>query len=94
MREEELSPETRSRKASPEEGAMDRQLESWLHGRMDALPEKLRQPLALAALGELKLVEIAEVLGLPEGTVRRRIHTARATLRQELIERKGESYER
>jgi RNA polymerase sigma-70 factor (ECF subfamily) len=93
-REEELSPETHSRKASPEQLAMDRQLESWLHGRIDALPEKLRQPLALAALGELKLVEIAEVLGLPEGTVRRRIHTARATLRQELMERKGESHER
>lgn len=94
MREDELSPETRSRKASPEEVAMDRQLESWLHGRIDALPEKLRQPLALAALGELKLVEIAEVLGLPEGTVRRRIHTARTRLRQELTERKGESHER
>jgi RNA polymerase sigma-70 factor (ECF subfamily) len=94
MRDEELSPETRSGTASPEEVAMDRQLESWLHERIDALPEKLRQPLALAALGELKLVEIAEVLGLPEGTVRRRIHTARARLRQELLERKGESDER
>jgi RNA polymerase sigma-70 factor (ECF subfamily) len=57
-------------------------------------PEKLRQPLALAALGELKLVEIAEILGLPEGTVRRRIHTARARLRQELMERKGDNHER
>ena len=94
MREQELSPATRSRKASPEELAMDRQLESWLHGRIDALPEKLRQPLALAALGELKLVEIAKVLGLPEGTVRRRMHTARARLRQELMEQKGESRER
>jgi RNA polymerase sigma-70 factor (ECF subfamily) len=73
---------------------MDRQLESWLHDRIDALPEKLRQPLALAALGELNLVEIAKVLGLPEGTVRRRMHTARARLRQELMERKGESHER
>jgi DNA-directed RNA polymerase specialized sigma24 family protein len=39
-------------------------------------------------------VEIAKVLGLPEGTVRRRMHTARARLRQELMERKGESHER
>ena len=94
IREQELSPETRSREASPEKLAMDRQLESWLHDRIDALPEKLRQPLALAALGELNLVEIAKVLGLPEGTVRRRMHTARARLRQELMERKGESHER
>jgi DNA-directed RNA polymerase specialized sigma24 family protein len=57
--------------------------------RIDGLPEKLRQPLALAALGELKLVEVAAVLGLPEGTVRRRIHTARQLLKQQMLERKG-----
>jgi len=65
------------------------ELESWLHSRIDGLPEKLRQPLALAALGELKLVEIARLLGLPEGTVRRRIHTARGILHRQLEERNG-----
>jgi len=93
MLERELSPEMqlelRSGEASPEQSAMDRQLEAWLHGRIDALPEKLRQPLALAALGELKLVEVAGVLGLPEGTVRRRIHSARQRLKRELTEWKG-----
>ena len=74
---------------SPEQSAMDAQLEAWLHLRIDRLPEKLRQPLALAALGELKLVEVAAVLGLPEGTVRRRIHTARQLLKQQMMERKG-----
>jgi len=68
---------------------MDRQLETWLHARIDALPEKLRQPLALAVLGELKLVAIAKILGLPEGTVRRRIHSARQRLKRELMEWKG-----
>jgi RNA polymerase sigma-70 factor (ECF subfamily) len=92
-REAELPLEIQSRKASPEESAMDRQLEGWLHARIDALPEKLRQPLALLALGELKLVEIAGILGLPEGTVRRRVHTARQILRQELLDRKGEGHE-
>lgn len=90
----EMQWEMRSREASPEQSAMDRQLELWLHARIDALPEKLRQPLALAALGELKLVEVAAVLGLPEGTVRRRIHTARQKLKQELLERKRESHDR
>ena len=70
---------------------------AWAQGRGQAanpaLPEKLRQPLALAALGELKLVEIARVLGLPEGTVRRRIHDARQKLRHELMERKGGGHE-
>jgi DNA-directed RNA polymerase specialized sigma24 family protein len=45
--------------------------------------------LALSALGELKLVEIAGIIGLPEGTVRRRVHTARKMLREQLEKRKG-----
>jgi RNA polymerase sigma-70 factor (ECF subfamily) len=94
MMEQELPLEVQSGEVSPEQSAMDRQLEAWLHARIDALPEKLRQPLALAALGELKLVEVARILRLPEGTVRRRIHTARQKLKQELMERKGESHER
>lgn len=96
-RDQELPCEMPSKDASPEEQAADRQLEAWLHSRMDALPEKLRQPLALAALGELKLVEIAVILGLPEGTVRRRVHEARKKLRDELqkrTDRKGGGYER
>jgi RNA polymerase sigma-70 factor (ECF subfamily) len=93
MVEQELLIEIQSGAANPERSAMDRQLEAWLHSRIDALPEKLRQPLALAALGELKLVEVARVLGLPEGTVRRRIHTARQKLKQELKERKGGEHE-
>jgi RNA polymerase sigma-70 factor (ECF subfamily) len=94
MLEQELPEQMDSTEASPEQSAMDRELELWLHSRIDALPEKLRQPLALAALGELKLVEVARILRLPEGTVRRRIHTARQKLKQELIERKGGSHER
>lgn len=87
--EQELPLDVQSRAASPEDAAIDAELEGWLHARIDALPEKLREPLALAALGELKLVEIAGILGLPEGTVRRRIHTARQKLKQELAERRG-----
>jgi RNA polymerase sigma-70 factor (ECF subfamily) len=89
MLEQEQLLDVQSREASPEDVAIDAELEGWLHARIDALPEKLRQPLALAALGELKLVEIAKILGLPEGTVRRRIHTARQKLKQELAERRG-----
>jgi RNA polymerase sigma-70 factor (ECF subfamily) len=88
-REQELPIDIRSARPGPEQRAIDRQLEQWLHRQIDALPEKLRIPLALAALGELKLVEIAKILGLPEGTVRRRIHDARTRLRQQLNEQKG-----
>ncbi|MGA2889048.1 MAG: RNA polymerase sigma factor [Terracidiphilus sp.] len=94
MLEYELPAQIHSTNPGPEQSAMDRQMEGWLHTRIDALPKKLRQPLALAALGELRQVEIAEILGLPEGTVRRRIHTARQKLKQELMKRKGGSHER
>ena len=80
-REEEFSRAFPSSDLSPEDKAIDWQLESKLHALIDQLPEKLRQPLALSGLGELSQVEIAKILGLPEGTVRRRIHTARQKLR-------------
>ena len=87
--EQELPLDIHSSQRGPDAVAIDRQLEAWLHARIDELPEKLRQPLALAALGELKLVEIARILDLPEGTVRRRMHTARQKLREKLIERRN-----
>ena len=85
----ELDLDTPTFAASPEQSAIDAQLEARLHSAIDGLPEKLRQPLALAALGDLKLVEVAAILGLPEGTVRRRIHDARQMLRMQFAEVKG-----
>jgi RNA polymerase sigma-70 factor (ECF subfamily) len=74
---------------TPEQEAIQNDLEAWLHLCIDELPEKLRQPLALSALSELGSPQIAAVLGIPEGTVRRRIHTARQVLRRQLELRKG-----
>jgi RNA polymerase sigma-70 factor, ECF subfamily len=89
-RSEEILLQQLSTGKSPEQAALDGDLETWLHRRIDELPPKLRQPLALAALGELASPQIAVILGIPEGTVRRRIHTARQILRRHLEERKGE----
>jgi RNA polymerase sigma-70 factor (ECF subfamily) len=72
---------------NPEQAALDSDLERWMHRRIDELPPKLRQPLALAALGELTSPQIAGILGIPEGTVRRRIHTARQMLKRQLEKR-------
>ena len=80
-RNQELPSTFPSSEPNPEDHAIDGQLESHLHALIDKLPEKLRQPLALSGLGELSHVEIAKILGLPEGTVRRRIHSARQKLR-------------
>ena len=55
-----------------------------MHRLIDALPEKLRQPLVLSALEELSSAEVAAVLRLPEGTVRRRVAEARALLREKM----------
>ena len=43
---------------------------------IDMLPENLRQVLLLAYLHEFKYQEISEVLGIPLGTVKSRLHAA------------------
>ena len=68
--------------ADPESAAMDAQRVHRLHVLIDALPEKLRRPLALSAIEELCVAEIAAIMDEPEGTVRRRIVEARALLKQ------------
>jgi len=46
-----------------------------------ALDEKYRAPLVLRYYGDLEYKEIAEVLGMPEGTVKTRIHRAKLQLK-------------
>jgi len=55
-----------------------------VHRLVDALPEELRQPLALSTVQELKSREIADVMGIAEGTVRTRLMRARQILKQKL----------
>ena len=47
-----------------------------LSGRLDALPDRLREVLVLRHYHELGEAEIAEVLGIPRGTVKSRLHAA------------------
>jgi RNA polymerase sigma-70 factor (ECF subfamily) len=49
-----------------------------------SLPEKYRAPLVLCDLEEKSYEEIAEVLGLPTGTVKSRINRARNLLKEKL----------
>jgi RNA polymerase sigma-70 factor (ECF subfamily) len=48
------------------------------------LPEEFRTVLVLKEMDDLKYEEIAEIVGCPIGTVRSRIHRARAELRNRL----------
>ena len=73
----------------PEQLAISSDLHSRIHRLVDALPEELRQPLALSTIEELTSREIAEALGIPEGTVRTRIMRARQLLREKIAVMEG-----
>ena len=51
---------------------------------INALPRDLRDALVLSTVEELPSPEIAELLGIPEGSVRERLWRARQTLREKL----------
>lgn len=91
-RNESLSTEAASPGETPEEAAMQANWSAVVHRLIDALPEELRLPLALSAVEDLKSHEIARVLGIPEGTVRTRMRTARALLKQKLSVLMGDRY--
>ncbi len=48
----------------------------WVHAEVDRLPEALRGVVALVYYQGLKYREAADVLGVPTGTVKSRLHTA------------------
>ena len=71
---------------SPESGAVDEAERVLLRRLMDGLPEQLRQPLVLSAIEEMSSRDVAEVMGIPEGTVRTRVMRARAELKKRFRE--------
>lgn len=76
--------------------AADEQFEDWqkqhlLQRLIAGLPEELGQTLELSTVQELNAVEIAEVMKIPEGSVRTRLFRARKQLKEKLavlLERK------
>jgi len=85
VRHEPLDPEMASPGApNPEESAVAADWNAAVHRLVDALPDELRQPLALSTVEEMSSREIAEVMGIAEGTVRTRIMRARQVLKQKL----------
>jgi RNA polymerase sigma-70 factor (ECF subfamily) len=73
-----------SLRADPEQTLLHADSQAIIHRLIDALPEELRQPIALSSIQELNSREIAEILGIPEGTVRTRLMRARQMLKQKL----------
>jgi RNA polymerase sigma-70 factor (ECF subfamily) len=93
-RHDALDAESPSHAETPEQAALHANWAAVVHRLMDALPEELRQPLALSAVDDLKSFEIAKILGIPEGTVRTRLMKARDVLKQKLSRLMGERYGR
>jgi RNA polymerase sigma-70 factor (ECF subfamily) len=69
---------------NPEDAALASDWNARVHSMIDALPEELRQPLALSSLEEMNSREISAIMAIPEGTVRTRLVRARQMLRQKL----------
>ncbi len=86
--------DTASTDANPEQAAIMANWDAIVHRLIDALPEELRQPLALSTVEELGSREIAAAMGLPEGTVRTRLLRARQILKQKLAAVTEASYEK
>jgi RNA polymerase sigma-70 factor (ECF subfamily) len=74
----------RSPALTVEEMAASRQLEETVWKAVDALPEKLRAVVVLGAIEGHGTRDVAGLLGLPEGTIKSRLHAARRRLLEEL----------
>ncbi|AKG05487.1 MULTISPECIES: RNA polymerase sigma factor SigW [Salimicrobium] len=70
--------------ALPEEQVENLELRGYIQREITALPPIYRSVIVLRFLEELSLQEIAEVLDMPVGTVKTRIHRGREILRKKL----------
>ena len=60
---------------------------AWLRALVESLPDRHRLPVLLHYYADLPVAEIGRLLHLPTGTVKRRLHEARAELARTLGER-------
>ncbi len=68
----------------PEEAAMQMELQDRIQYEISRLPDKYRSVIVLKYIEELSLQEISEILDMPLGTVKTRIHRGREALRKQL----------
>ncbi len=77
---------------SPETAAIDTEQSRTIHRLIDALPEKLRRPLALSALEEMTTTQVAILMDVPESTVRRLLAEARALVKEKMLRMEGKKH--
>jgi RNA polymerase sigma-70 factor (ECF subfamily) len=75
---------------SPEQHASDGELRKLLERVVDTLPEAFRTVFVLRAVEQLSVAETSEVLGIPEDTVKTRLHRARGLLQSRIEAQVGD----
>ncbi len=70
--------------ANPESSMSRTQVRHLLERTIDTLPPDFRTVFVLRSVEEMSGAEVAQQLGIPEATVKTRLHRARALIRQEL----------
>ncbi|MHC5038939.1 MAG: RNA polymerase sigma factor [Planctomycetota bacterium] len=68
----------------PEGVALQREMADEIQDAVSSLPEKLKLTFVLSEYQGLKYAEVAEILGIPVGTVKSRMSAAEKALRQKL----------
>jgi RNA polymerase sigma-70 factor (ECF subfamily) len=79
-----IEPEARKGEADASSRALRGELAEALRHAIERLPEEHREVFVLAQVETLRYQEIAEILGIPVGTVKSRMHAAVRLLREDL----------
>lgn len=69
---------------TPEDVILSVELHTMINNAAQRLGDKLKLPLYMYYTAEMSIEEIASTLGIPQGTVKSRLHKARATMKQML----------
>lgn len=84
----ELQREFPDQDAGPDAGLMEKERHSTIQEAINSLPEKYRQAIILRHAQDRSYEEIAQLLGIPIGTVKVRIFRAREMLKKKLREQR------
>ncbi len=71
-----------SKEEGPAEAYEKKELKGWIHRQIELLPDRYRMVITLFYLQELSYQEIADVTGLPIGTVKTHLFRAKEMLRR------------
>ena len=72
------------KETSPEHIVLQQNEIDMIQGLVASLPEKYRIPIYLYYSADMQIHEVAEILGLPEGTVKSRMRKAKKQLKENL----------